>query len=472
VAQPLVLAIEPDLRQAAIVKRIVKEKAFADVAVVDSRDAAIEAIRKAMPDVLLLSALLSPRDEDELMAHLRTLENAGHIQTHTIPQLASALDPGEGRSSRGLFSAFSKKKRKEPQQAAGGCDPDLFAEEIRVFLQQAADKKRELMDAPRPAVDVRSGSSRKAQTAGPKQEEAEAAPTSGGSSWSSPFEWKPAGERAVAQQPLRDDAPEMPFVPPAPLEPMIDREPIASGPIVTPLVEAPPGPAPLTGEPLIWRPGAVVVPPAAPLIEPAPMAAAPDPLVESIVAPLIPEPEPQPVVMAATEAPMVESLVAESPVVEAAIVEAAVAEAPIAVTPAPVADAHEPVRERAEKIVALVQEQVATLEHALPRVQKNDEWTNNARDARINDRLGPLARWARKEAKGKAKSAPVTADDVRALIASLSVPPAVASVTYARGCRIRRVRVPPAGSERSDSVGAVILSRRLLAEQRERRPSA
>ena len=45
VPQPLVLAIEPDLRQAAIVKRIVREKVLADVAVVDSRDAALEAMR-------------------------------------------------------------------------------------------------------------------------------------------------------------------------------------------------------------------------------------------------------------------------------------------------------------------------------------------------------------------------------------------------------------------------------------------
>ena len=113
---PLVLAIEPDLRQAAIVKRIVREKVGADVAVVDSRDAAIEAMRTAVPDVLLVSALLSPRDEDDLIAHLRTLENAGHLQTHTIPQLASALGPGEGRSGRGLLSAFRRKK--EPEHAA------------------------------------------------------------------------------------------------------------------------------------------------------------------------------------------------------------------------------------------------------------------------------------------------------------------------------------------------------------------
>ena len=180
-------------------------------------------------------------------------------------------------------------------------------------------------------------------------------------------------------------------------------------------------------------------------------------------APIVAEPEPEPVVVAAVETLSVEApVVFEAPVVEPANSLAA---------PLMAAHTHQPVQERAEKIVALVQEQVATLDQAMAPAPKSDEWTSNANDARINDRLGPLARWARKEARGKTKAAPVTADDVRALIASLSVPPAVASVTYARGCRIRRVRVPPTASGRSDSVGAVILSRRLLAERRER-PSA
>ena len=460
-AQPLVLAIEPDLRQAAIVKRIVKEKVLADVAVVDSRDAAIATIRSAMPDVLLLSALLSPRDEDELMAHLRTLENAGHIQTHTIPQLASTLDSGEGRAGRGLFSAFSKKKKKEPQPAAAGCDPDLFAEEIRVFLQQAAEKKRELLEAPRPAVEVRSEGSRRVHDPSPKPQEADVAPAAGGSAWASPFEWKPAGERAVAPQPLRDEIPEMPFVPPSPIEP-IAMEPIAMAPVVTPVVET--LVTPTAEEPLIYPAESIILPPS-PVVQAEPVAAAPEIVFEPIVAPVAPEPEPAPVVVAAAE-----TAIAERPIIETPV--APIVEAPILATPAiATVDTHEPVRERAEKIVALVQEQVATLDQALTPVQKNDEWTNNARDARINDRLGPLARWARKESKGPTP-APVTADDVRALIGSLSVPPAVASVTYAQGCRIRRVRVPPAGAERSDSVGAVILSRRLLAERRERRQSA
>src|SRR5918993_612570 len=119
-SQPLVLAIEPDLRQAAIVKRIVREKALADVTVVDSRDAAIEAMRTCMPDVLLLSALLSPRDEDELMAHLKTLDHAGHLQTHTIPQLASGAGGEEERGTRSLQKTRARSRRLHGRHRSNG----------------------------------------------------------------------------------------------------------------------------------------------------------------------------------------------------------------------------------------------------------------------------------------------------------------------------------------------------------------
>lgn len=205
--QPLVLAIEPDFRQAAIVKRIVRENALADVAVVDSLDAAIEAMRTAMPDVLLLSALLSPRDEDDLIAHLKTLGHAGHLQTHTIPQLASALQPGHENGSRGgLLSAFRRKK--DPAPIAAGCDPDLFADEIRVFLQRAADRKRELLHPDHETLDMRpspAGSS-------PAFHAHAESPAPPSSSWSSPFEWKPSGPSSLVAGPsshgLESQAPE------------------------------------------------------------------------------------------------------------------------------------------------------------------------------------------------------------------------------------------------------------------------
>ena len=181
---PLVLAIEPDLRQAAIVKRVVKERVQAEIVVVDSRDAAIAAIKTAIPDVLLVSALLSPRDEDDLMAHLRTLEGATHLQTHTIPQLASTLG-GDSGGRGGLLSAF---RRKKVESTPAGCDPDLFADEVRMYVKRSEERKHEAALAGPVALPTRVNRPSETPVAAPPEEPAPVA----GSSWESPFEWRPS----------------------------------------------------------------------------------------------------------------------------------------------------------------------------------------------------------------------------------------------------------------------------------------
>jgi hypothetical protein len=87
----------------------------------------------------------------------------------------------------------------------------------------------------------------------------------------------------------------------------------------------------------------------------------------------------------------------------------------------------------------------------------------------ISDRrLGPLATWVRTDQAPISMSA--SGDDLRSMLGGLAVPNAVAAVGYPRGVRIRRVRVPAAREPRvTEGAGAVILSKRLLAEQRELR---
>ena len=145
----LVLAVEPDHRQAIILKRIVRELVRADLVLVDSRDAAVAALKARIPDVILLTALLSPRDEEELVAYLRTLSGVQHIQTHTIPQLMSTAADIEQKSGGGLFGKLLGKGKKEapPRATMGGCDPDLFADEIRTFIEAATTRKSESVDA-------------------------------------------------------------------------------------------------------------------------------------------------------------------------------------------------------------------------------------------------------------------------------------------------------------------------------------
>ena len=145
----LVLAVEPDHRQATILKRIVREQVHADLILVDSRDAAVEALSTRIPDVLLLTALLSPRDEEELVTYLRTLAGSQHVQTHTIPQLASTAADVEPKSGGSLFGKLLRKGKKDSGAKASmaGFDPDLFAAEIRSFIEAASERRSESVEA-------------------------------------------------------------------------------------------------------------------------------------------------------------------------------------------------------------------------------------------------------------------------------------------------------------------------------------
>jgi len=281
--QPLVLAIEPDTRQAAIVKRIVREKVLADVTVVDSRDAALEAMRTMIPDVLLLSALLSPRDEDEIFAHLRTLRDAEHLQTYTIPQLASSLSVEEEKP-KGLLSAFRRKKGQEP--APTGCDPDLFADEIRTYLKRASDKKREVR-ASGPMAPVAHAAAAPAAPRRPEPVAREEPAAAGSSSWESPFEWRPSQARTQTVDAAPPPEPAIPshesFGEPEPFVPdsmFTMPEPVSAIVAPTPIAE----PEPVATRPAIsdWRslirdpePAAEVFAAASPAVaepEPAPAA--------------------------------------------------------------------------------------------------------------------------------------------------------------------------------------------------------
>jgi hypothetical protein len=445
---PLVLAIEPDLRQATILKRIVREKVRADVSVVDSPDAAIGAIRIQIPDVLLLSALLSPRDEDELIAHLRTLDAADHIQTHTIPQLAStAADQEDSGRGRGLFGVFRRKK--DDSQQTSGCDPDLFAEEISAYLQRAAEKKAENaaeQQSRQHQLEYLKQSS--AAVAAPADRYSEPAPSvesdPGTGSWASPFEWKPAARDTA---PAVDGPPE-----PAPYEPETAPEVAYE----TPTLET----AAASVEPLVeshedaqedrYDPRAE-----SSAYEQNASTSIPEPIpVYDEPAPVYDEPIPAVAAEALTAAPVTEEMPPTA--IELDIdPEPAIAAAPSTFGARGFDDAENTI------------ERVTVATAPAPR-------TGPA------PRLAPLAMWARSEVPAQAsKNTPdleeprSVSDELRNLISALAVPPHVAGVAYARGCRIRRVRVPGGKDRRrGDTPGPVILSKRALEEARTATPNA
>lgn len=131
----LVLAVEPDPLQAEILRQILRNQIGAELVLVDSKDTAIAAIDQRMPDLILLSALLSPRDEDGVIAYLRSLQHASHLQTLTIPQFRREAQPSVQKIS---FAGFRKKR---PAPAPTGCDPAAFVKEIAAYLAHAQEAR-------------------------------------------------------------------------------------------------------------------------------------------------------------------------------------------------------------------------------------------------------------------------------------------------------------------------------------------
>jgi hypothetical protein len=138
-----VLAVEPDSTQANILRKILRGRIDAELLVVSTKDAALEAINSRVPDLVLVSTLLPPRDEDGLFAHLRSLDGASHLQTLTIPQLRRRQKP----AAQGAFSVFRKKTA---TSAPTGCDPHLFLQEVESYLARA----RELRSHPPTASPI------------------------------------------------------------------------------------------------------------------------------------------------------------------------------------------------------------------------------------------------------------------------------------------------------------------------------
>jgi PleD family two-component response regulator len=87
---PLILAIEPDRRQATQLKAMVRARLEADLVLAESVDQGLLELGDRIPDLILTSALLSPRDEVALDQRLRALDGtACFVQTLTIPVFAA-----------------------------------------------------------------------------------------------------------------------------------------------------------------------------------------------------------------------------------------------------------------------------------------------------------------------------------------------------------------------------------------------
>jgi CheY-like chemotaxis protein len=152
----LILAVEPDRQQAKQLSSVVRQHVRAEFVVADSGAAALAALGNRVPDLILTPPLLPPKDEAVLTGWLRELgDAAAHVQTLAIPILA---EPGGRKGDQTSSSIFGRLRDQQADQTPG-CELDVFADQIRVYLDRAGAERStrtpaEPKAAPEPVADV------------------------------------------------------------------------------------------------------------------------------------------------------------------------------------------------------------------------------------------------------------------------------------------------------------------------------
>jgi len=114
---PLILAIDHDKRQSTQLASLVKAQLQAELVQRPTVAEALDALRGRVPDLVLTSSLISPRDDAALATHLRDLgAAAAHVQTVTIPMLGSAAP----QRAKGVLAALRREKPPAPMTEAKG----------------------------------------------------------------------------------------------------------------------------------------------------------------------------------------------------------------------------------------------------------------------------------------------------------------------------------------------------------------
>jgi hypothetical protein len=143
-SMPIILAIEPDRRQAAHVSAVVRHRVGAELILAETTEGALDAIGSRVPDLVLVPALLSPQDDAALAAALRVIAAAAHVRTLTIPVFANGTVRAQGG---GLLARF---RRGRSEQTSVGCDPAVFADQITEYLREAAAERADIESASEP----------------------------------------------------------------------------------------------------------------------------------------------------------------------------------------------------------------------------------------------------------------------------------------------------------------------------------
>ena len=145
---PLILAIEPDRRQAAQLTGVIR-RVGAELVLADTTGHALDAIGSRVPDLVLVPALLSPQDDAALAAALRVIAAAAHVRILTTPVLGSTT---KRKSSRRVASGGVARSRPRPMAASS-----VFGNRLDYLKEAAANAPSEKRRSTRRANTMPAG---------------------------------------------------------------------------------------------------------------------------------------------------------------------------------------------------------------------------------------------------------------------------------------------------------------------------
>ena len=135
---PLILAIEPDRRQASRVTALARGTLSAELLVADSTERGVAILDGRVPDLILTSRLLSPKDE----AGLHAIDRAGiPVPTLMIPVLASSSSSQQERGGLLKRLPWGRSGSSSSPADSDGCDPEVFASQIAEYLLSVQEEK-------------------------------------------------------------------------------------------------------------------------------------------------------------------------------------------------------------------------------------------------------------------------------------------------------------------------------------------
>jgi hypothetical protein len=134
----LILALHRDPAQSTALRCVLNDLVDADVIVADSVRAALYIIDARTPDLILVDALLPPRDADDLIGYLALLPEASHVQAISVPVILpfSARDDLPEVAARGAWLRRRLLPSRRPRVASigAGWNPEAFAAEVATYL--------------------------------------------------------------------------------------------------------------------------------------------------------------------------------------------------------------------------------------------------------------------------------------------------------------------------------------------------